>query len=204
LSQHDHPDLLEFLGSCHPDSEFVFRGDRELILDAASFGDLGNCANFATALLGACALTGFEDVPVVISDMALEESRTSIAWLALAASDSPFVPRGLMTKNVEECDCEVRSATIEVPVVCNLAGASVIVWFSGRGSVLFHEGDPCGFKVPAYESREVQVRKKLTKNSALPELSLGVATLIFQGGALAVAPENAPYRKDVHLIWQLD
>lgn len=154
----NHPDLLEFLDACRPDSEFVFRGDRDLVLDADSFGGLGNCSNFATALLEARSLTGFEDVPVVVRDVALEESRTSIAWLAAAASlDSHVIPRALMTKNVEESDCEARSATVEVPVVCNLAGASIVVWFSGRGSVLFHEGDPCGF-VRALAQRPTRVR----------------------------------------------
>jgi hypothetical protein len=201
----DHADLLEFLDACWPNSEFVFRGDRDMFFEAAYFEGLGNCSNFATALLKARTLTGFEDVPVIVRDMALEESRTTIAWLAAAASpDSHVIPRGLMTKNVEESDCEARSATVKVPVVCNLARASVVVQFSGRGSVFFHEGDPCGFKVPTYESRKVEVRKKLAKNSALPEVSLGIATFNIQDGALAMTPENAPYSQDIHLRWRLD
>lgn len=200
-----YSDLLEFLGAFRADSKVLFRGDREVVLDANYFEGLRNCSNFAGALLKARALRGFGDVPVIIRDMALEESRATMAWLAAAASpDSPAIPRGLVAGNVKESECEVRSATIEVPVVCNLAEASIVVWFSGRGSVLFYEGDPCGFKVQAYESREVEVWEKRAKISAFPEVPLDDATIIIQDGAIAVASENASYCQDIHLTWQLD
>ncbi|WP_153054303.1 hypothetical protein [Planomonospora sphaerica] len=201
----DHLDLLKFLDACRPDSEFTFRGDREIVLEAAYFEGLGKCSNFASALLQSRFLTGFENVPVIVRDMTLEESRATMSWLAAAAMpDSHVIPRKLMTMNVEEGDCEARDALIEVPVVCNLAEASVVVWFSGKGSVFFYEGEPCGFKVRAYESREVEVWEKFAKNSTFPEISLGIATLTIQNGVFAVASENALYGHDIHLAWRLE
>jgi hypothetical protein len=201
----DHLDLLKFLDACRPDSKFVFQGGRKVVLDADYFTGLGNCSNFASALLRARSFKGFDHVPVLIRDMALEESRAAMAWLAAAASPGAHViPRGLIFGHANESDCEARNAIIEVPVVCNLATATVVTWFSARGSILFHQGEPCGFKVEAYESREVETWEKVTKISTAPEIPLGPATLTLRDGVFATTSENAPYRQDIHLTWRLN
>lgn len=201
----DHLDLLRFLDACRPDSKLLFQGDREVVLDADYFTGLGNCSNFASALLGARSIKGFDHVPVMIRDMALEESHASMVWLAAAASPSAHViPRGLIFGQANESDCEPRNAIIEVPVVCNLATATVVAWFSGRGSILFHQGEPCGFKVETYDSREVETLEKIAKISTAPEIPLGPATLTLRDGVFAPTSENAPYRQDIHLTWYLD
>ncbi|MFE7329407.1 hypothetical protein ACFU8W_31390 [Streptomyces sp. NPDC057565] len=200
----EHPALLHFLNSCYPDSTFTFDGEG-LTLDTPNFSGIGDCANFASALLGARTLTGWQDVRVTVSDMAIEESRKSMMWLAAAAAPGSHVlPRGLVIRDVQESECDARNAVIYVPVVCNLATTSVVTWFSGKGSVLYHQDEPCGFKVNVYETREVEVVKRLPKKSIFPEVPLGPALLIFRGDAVETVQGHPSGWGDIHCRWEWD
>jgi len=111
----------------------------------------------------------------------------------------------LAEPEVEEKDCDTASGTINVPVVCNLASSSLVVWFSGHGSVLFHDGDLCGFKVPAFRVDTIEVLPRVPSPSLFPRVLLGPRTLICDAGRWEESDaETGQWADDVHLRFQLD
>ncbi|MBC9731189.1 hypothetical protein [Streptomyces sp. TRM68367] len=204
----DHPVLLDFLTTCHPESVFCFDDGDGPPLDVTCFESLGDLARCAAAYRDAQSLDGWDAVPVMVKDMASTESRNSLMFLGSAADpQTQPIPRGLLlaAPEVEEEDCGTASGTINVPVVCNLAHSSLVAWFSGRGSVLLHDGDPCGFKVPAFRLDTVEVLPRVPSRSLFPRVLLGSRTLICDEGRWQESDvDTGQWADDVRLRFQLD
>ncbi|NEA20564.1 hypothetical protein [Streptomyces halstedii] len=204
----DHPVLLDFLTTCHPESVFCFDNGDGLTPDVTYFDSLGDLAGCAAAYRAAQSLDGWDAVPVMVKDMASPESRNSLMFLGSAADpQTQPIPRGLLltAPEVEEKDCDTASGTINVPVVCNLAHSSLVAWFSGHGSVLFHDGDPCGFKVPAFRVDTIEVLPRVPSRSLFPRVLLGPRTLICDEGRWQESDaDTGQWADDVRLRSQLD
>ncbi|MFJ9952306.1 hypothetical protein [Kitasatospora sp. NPDC091207] len=204
----DHPVLLDFLTTCHPESVFSFDNGDGPTLDVTYFDGLGDLARCAAAYRAAQSLDGWDAVPVMVKDMAGPESRNSLMFLGSAADPQTRpLPRGLLlaAPEVQEKDCDTASGTVEVPVVCNLADSSLVAWFSGHGSVLFHDGDPCGFKVPAFRVDTIEVLPRVPSRSLFPQVLLGPRTLIYDKGRWQESDaETGQWADDVRLRFQLD
>ncbi|RZU45775.1 hypothetical protein EV284_0425 [Streptomyces sp. BK022] len=204
----DHPDLLDFLTTCHPESVFSFDDRDGPPLDVTYFKSLGDLAQCAAAYRDAQSLAGWDAVPVMVKDMASLESQYSLMILGSAADpQTQPIPRGLLlaAPEVEEEDCDTASGTISVPVVCNLAHSSLVAWFSGHGSVLFHDGDLCGFKVPAFRVDTIEVLPRVPSRSLFPRVLLGPRTLIYDAGRWEEGDaETGQWADDVHLRFQPD
>ncbi|MEU6231353.1 hypothetical protein, partial [Streptomyces sp. NPDC047042] len=204
----DHPVLIDFLTTCHPESVFSFDDRDGPPLDVTYFESLGDLARCAAAYRDAQSLDGWDAVRVMVKDMASPESRNSLMFLGSAADpQTQPIPRGLLlvAPEVEEEDCDSASGTIDVPVVCNLARSSLVAWFSGHGSVLFHEGDLCGFKVPAFRLDTVEVLPRVPSRSLFPRVLLGPRTLAFDEGRWQESDaDTGQWADDVRLRFQLD
>ncbi|MFI2549198.1 hypothetical protein ACH5AJ_33350 [Streptomyces rochei] len=204
----NHPALLAFLTACHPESVFSFDDRDGPPLDARYFVNLGDLAQCAAAFRDAQRLDGWDAAPVMVKDMASPESRNSLVFLASAADpQTQPIPRGLLltTPDVEEEDCDAVPGAVNVPVVCNLADSSLVVWFSGHGSVLFHNGDPCGFTVPAFGVDTIEVRARVPSRSLFPQVHLGPRTLLWDAGRWAQGDAGTGrWADDLRLRFQLD
>lgn len=201
----EHPDLLRFLEVCTPESTFIFKGTAESVIEAEYFDGLGDCVNFACGLREARALVGWDSVVVKVKDMASEESRISMMWLAAAASaERHLLPRGLVLGEVDEADCNPLSGVVHVPVICNLSSATIITWFTGHGAVLHYDGEPRGFKVTGYSERMIEVRQKLPKQSIYPEALIGPATIVMKDGSIQQVEPSSLIPNDLTLQFELD
>ncbi|MCC8477293.1 hypothetical protein LMJ41_05195 [Streptomyces globisporus] len=204
----DHPVLLDFLTTCRPESVFRFDNGDGLTLDVTYFDSLGDLAQCAASYRDAQSLDGWDAVPVMVKDIASPESRNSLMFLGAAADpQTQPIPRGLLlaAREVEEKDCDTASGTIHVPVACNLAESTLVVWFSGHGSALFHDGDLCGFKVPAFQVDNIQVLPWVPSRSLFPQVLLGPRTLIWDQGRWQESDaDTGLWSDDVRLRFQLD
>ncbi|MFI8860413.1 hypothetical protein ACIGW5_27980 [Streptomyces prasinus] len=205
----DHPVLVDFLTTCRPESVFSFGDLGGPPLDATYFAGLGDLAQCAAAYRDAQSLDGWDAVPVMVKDMASPESRNSLLFLGSAADlQTHSIPRGLLLtapEVEEEEDCDTALGTINIPVVCNLAHSSLVAWFSGHGSVLFHDGDPCGFKVPAFRVETIEVLPRVPSRSLFPRVLLGPRTLMWDAGRWAEDDaDTGQWADDLRLRFQLD
>ncbi|MFF0018836.1 hypothetical protein [Streptomyces sp. NPDC005374] len=204
----NHPDLLDFLTACHPESVLRFDDGDGPPLDVVHFENLGDLAWCAAAYRDAQGLDGWDAVPVMVKDLASPESRNSLMFLGAAADpQTQPIPRGLLlaAPEVQEEDCDTAPGTINVPVVCNLADSSLVAWFSGHGSVLFHDEEPCGFQVPAFRLDTVEALPRVPSRSLFPRVLLGPRSLIFDEGRWKESDaDTGPWSDDVRLRFQLD
>lgn len=204
----DHPVLLDFLTTCRPESVFCFDGRDGLTLDVTHFDSLGDLARCAAAYRDAQSLDGWDAVPVMVKDLASPESQNSLLFLGAAADpQTQPIPRGLLltAPEVEEQDCDTAPGSVSVPVVCNLAHSSLVVWFSGHGSVLFHDGDVCGFKVAAFRVDTIEVLPRVPSRSLFPRIQLGPRTLTWDEGRWQESDaDTVPWADDVRTRFKLD
>ncbi|MFJ9916400.1 hypothetical protein [Actinacidiphila glaucinigra] len=203
----DHPDLLDFLYACRPDSTFAFDDPNGLLLTANLFEGLGESVNFAANYRSAQGMDGWDRVPVTVRDIGDLTSQHSLMFLAAAADPqiNP-IPRGLLLAGpeVEEEDCETETAIIHVPVVCNLTSVSIVAWFSGLGSALCRDGEPCGFKVDSYHSRRVEIHPLMESQSSFPQIPLGPRTLSWSDGRWGEADGPPSGWGDIRLRFEWD
>ncbi|MFJ4320662.1 hypothetical protein ACIP46_36080 [Streptomyces lavendulae] len=204
----DHPILVDFLATCDPESAFRFDDEDGLTLDVTHFEDLSGLVRCAAAYRDARSLDGWGAVPVMVRDLAGPESQNSLIFLGAAADPQVQpVPRGLLlaATEVEEQDCDAAPGTVSVPVVCNLADSSLVVWFSGHGSLLFHDGDVCGFKVATFRVETIEVLPRMPSRSLFPRVHLGPKTLTWNDGQWQGSDaETEPWADSLSTRFQLD
>lgn len=106
------------------------------------------------------------------------------------------IPTGTSTDDLER-----YGTTIYLPVVGNIAGQTLVLHLTTRGSTLSFDGDVVGFNFEAIESVEIEVRDRVEKSTIYPEIAPGggAPTLALGVAQVGALPEGL---QDIRLGWE--
>jgi hypothetical protein len=161
--------LFDFLACCTPDARVGEVGDDPLPFFVDQFSGLRECGWFAAYLRRAETLSGWSPRAVALNDAIDNETLETLAWLAALAERPSAV--GQMTFTLGS-DCRPdRPATFTVPVVANMARATVIAWLECEGHVLLGDDGRSlvGISIVRVNSVTIEIRDATAKQTVHPE-----------------------------------